>query len=198
MPFNTGYYESEELCEMGFAHVGENVQIARNCTIVGLANITLHDHVRIDAMCSIIATGPTEFGGRNHIGAFCHLVGRGGLYFGKYAGLSQRVSIYTASDDYGGDCLTNPTVPGRYTRSTVAPVRLERHVILGSGTVVLPGVTIGEGASIGALSLVSKSLDPWQVYSGVPARRLKERSRNLLVLEAQLEAEEQSGSPMMA
>lgn len=187
-PFHTGFYDTDALRQMGFAKVGENVQIARSCTIVGLQNITLGDHVRIDAMCSIIATGPIQFGGYNHIGAFCHLVGRGGLDIQRFAGLSQRVSIYTASDDYGGQFLTNPTVPDEFTNCTVAPVTLSRHVIIGSGAVVLPGATIGEGASVGALSLVAKSLEPWGVYSGVPARRLKERSRNLLLLEAQLEA----------
>lgn len=192
-PFNAGFYGSDDLRQMGFAHVGDHVQVARNCTIVGLDNIVLGDHVRIDAMCSIIATGPVAFGGRNHIGAFCHLVGRGGLEFGKYSGLSQRVSIYTASDDYGGRFLTNPTVPAEYTSCTIAPVNLGRHVIIGSGAVVLPGAIIGEGASVGALSLVTKSLDPWHVYSGVPARRLKERSRDLLKLEAQLEAEAPAG-----
>lgn len=188
-PFNAGFYGTEDLRQMGFAKVGEHVQIARNCTIFGLENIVLGDHVRIDAMCSIIATGPVTFEGRNHVGAFCHLVGRGGLTLGKYSGLSQRVSIYTASDDYGGGFLTNPTVPAEYTSCTVAPVRLERHVIIGSGAVVLPGAAIGEGVSVGALSLVTKSLDPWHVYWGVPARRLKARSRDLLALEAQLEAE---------
>lgn len=192
-PFNTDFYGSDDLRQMGFGKVGAHVQVARSCTIVGLSNIVLGDHVRIDAMCSIIATGPVTFEGRNHIGAFCHLVGRGGLELGKYAGLSQRVSIYTASDDYGGGFLTNPTVPEKYTSCTVAPVRLGRHVIIGSGTVVLPGTDIGEGASVGALSLVTKSLDPWHVYSGIPARRLKARSRDLLALEAQLEAEPSSG-----
>jgi acetyltransferase-like isoleucine patch superfamily enzyme len=188
-PFNTGFYDSVDLRKMGFARVGDRVQVAKNCTIVGLQNISFGDHVRIDAMCSIIATGPAVFGGRNHIGAFCHLVSRGGLEIEMFAGLSQRVSIYTASDDYGGEFLTNPTVPEQYTQCAVAPVRIGRHAIIGSGSVILPGVTICEGASVGALSLVTKSLEPWTVYSGTPARRLKERSRNLLALEAQLETD---------
>lgn len=187
--FNKGYYDSAALKDVGFAQVGENVQIAKNCTIVGLENISLGDHIRIDAMCSIIATGPMIFHGRNHIGAFCHLVSRGGLEFGMFSGLSQRVSIYTISDDYGGQFLTNPTVPDRYTSCTVAPVRLGKHVIVGSGAVILPGASIGEGASVGALSLVTKPLDPWGVYTGTPARRVKERVRDLLALEQQLLSE---------
>jgi galactoside O-acetyltransferase len=56
-------------------------------------------------------------------------------------------------------------------------------VLIGSGSVVLPGVTIGEGSAVGALSLVSMSLDEWGVYFGSPAKRIKARSKNLLEME---------------
>jgi galactoside O-acetyltransferase len=56
-------------------------------------------------------------------------------------------------------------------------------VIIGAGAVVLPKLTIGEGVSVGALSLVNKTLKPWGVYFGMPVKRLRERSREMLVLE---------------
>jgi galactoside O-acetyltransferase len=52
--------------------------------------------------------------------------------------------------------------------------------------VILPKLSIGEGSCVGALSLVKKSLDPWGVYFGCPAKRLKDRSRRLLELESEL------------
>jgi galactoside O-acetyltransferase len=48
-PFDTGYYSSAELRAFPFARVGETCLVARNCTIVGLPNITLGDDVRIDS-----------------------------------------------------------------------------------------------------------------------------------------------------
>jgi len=57
-----------------------------------------------------------------------------------------------------------------------------RYAILGTGTIVLPGVTIGEGVSAGAGSVFTTSADPWGIYVGAPARRAKERSRDLLQL----------------
>ena len=74
-----------------------------------------------------------------------------------------------------------------------APVSLGRHVIVGSGSVILPGVVVGEGSSVGALSLVTKSLEPWGVFFGAPVRRLKSRSQRLLALEESLRAEASPG-----
>jgi galactoside O-acetyltransferase len=103
--------------------------------------------------------------------------------------LSHGVKLYTKSDDYSGGFLTNPTVPARYKKLTSGTVTLGRHVIVGAGTVILPHVTVGDGASVGAMSLVTKTLDPWGIYFGCPVKRLKDRSKQLLTLEAQLLAE---------
>jgi galactoside O-acetyltransferase len=60
---------------------------------------------------------------------------------------------------------------------------LGRHVIVGSGTVILPGSRLEEGVAVGALSLVTKDCLAFGVYAGNPAKRIKERKRDLLVLE---------------
>ncbi|MNE53086.1 dTDP-4-amino-4,6-dideoxy-D-glucose acyltransferase [compost metagenome] len=62
-------------------------------------------------------------------------------------------------------------------------MHLQRHVIVGASAVIFPGVIVAQGCSIGAMSLVTKSTDPWGIYTGVPARRVKERSQALLALE---------------
>lgn len=100
-----------------------------------------------------------------------------------FSGLSQGVRIYSGTDDYTGKSLTNPTVPNKYLKIKIAPVLLGKHVIVGSSSVILPGVTIGDGSSVGALSLVTKSLDEWGVYFGAPAKKLKVRSKDMLKLE---------------
>lgn len=81
--------------------------------------------------------------------------------------------------------MTNPTVPSQFTGVTHADVFLGRHVIVGSGSVILPGVTIEEGAAIGALTLVNKNCEAFGIYMGNPARRISERKRDLLELEKQ-------------
>ena len=195
-PFDPGYYTEHDLQDAGFKALGHNVRIAKNCTIIGLENIEIGNNVRIDGYCSLIAAGGSlRLGSYIHIGGYCFLSAGDGIELQDFSGLSQGVRVYTRTDDYSGSHLTNPTVPARYTGVSHGAVTLGRHVIVGTGTVILPKVTIGEGSSVGALSLVMKNLAPWGVYFGIPAKRLKDRSKVLLNLEQQLIAESESQIP---
>ena len=179
--FNPGYATTEELRSLNFSHVGDNVMIARNCTLIGLENIHIDDNVRIDGYTTISAArGHCRIGRNIHIGGTSHLACTGGVVLSDFVNLSQGVRIYTVSDDYSGAAMTNPTVPQQFTNVTVSPVSLGKHVIIGSGSVVLPGTNLGEGVAVGALSLVNRSLDPWGIYAGSPVRRLKPRRKDLL------------------
>ena len=179
--FNPGYATTDELRSFNFSHVGDNVMIARNCTLIGLENIHIDDNVRIDGYTTISAASGHCCIGRNiHIGGTSHLACSGGIELADFVNLSQGVRIYTVSDDYSGSAMTNPTVPKQFTNVSVAPVTLGKHVIVGSGSVVLPGSELGEGVAVGALSLVNRSLDPWGVYGGIPVRLIKARSKDLL------------------
>lgn len=183
--FDSGYYSETELRGLGFRALGKNVRIAANNTIVGLENISIGNNVRIDGYCTLLAAGEggLEIGSHVHIGGYCYLSAGDGIRLEDFSGISQGVRIYSSTDDYGGRHLTNPTVPEKYTGVTRGRVVLGRHVIIGSGSVILPGVNIGEGSAVGALSLVMKSLEPWGLYFGCPAKRLKGRSKQLLELE---------------
>ncbi len=187
-PFDPGYFNEQELACAGFKSLGRNIQIAKNCTIIGLENIELGDNVRIDGYCTIIAAGQgwVRLGSFIHIGAYCLLSGGDGIQMHDFSGISQGVRLYSRTDDYTGEYMTNPMVPAKYTGVKHGTVTLGRHCIIGSGTIVLPDLTIGEGSSVGALSLVTKSLDPWGVYFGCPAKRLKDRSQHLLRFEEEL------------
>ncbi|TPG12982.1 acyltransferase [Sphingomonas koreensis] len=169
---------------MGFKSIGENVSISTDCIIIGLGNISIGDHTRIDSGTAIFANGADITIGCNvHISGGCHLAGRGGITMEDFSGLSQGVRIFSASDDYSGAYMTNPTVPEEFTNATIEPVVLGRHVIVGAGSVILPGCSIGEGSAVGALALVAKPLAQWGIYAGNPARLVRERSRDLLAHE---------------
>jgi acetyltransferase-like isoleucine patch superfamily enzyme len=188
--FYWGQYAEDYLRKAGFKAVGTNATIEKNCTIVGPENISIGSNVRVDGYCTIVvSSGYLNIGSFVHIGSYCHLSAGEGIVFEDFSGLSQGVRIYSRTDDYGGTTLTNPTVPEKYLGIVKGTVVLRRHVIIGSGTVIMPGVEIGEGCSVGALSFVNKSLDPWGIYAGCPARRIRDRSKKLLELESQLLAE---------
>ena len=112
--------------------------------------------------------------------------GEDGILLRDYVGISSRSAVYAASDDYSGHFMTNPTVPEKYRHIISKTVYMEKHVLIGTGCTVLPGVMIGEGTSVGSMSLVNKSLDAWGIYVGVPCRRMKERSKDLLLLEKRM------------
>ncbi len=186
-PFDPGFYHSEELRSFGFAHVGENVRVAKNCVIIGLPNIELGDDSRIDAgTCIFATTGRLRLLGANHIGGQNHFAVAADLTFGDFSGTSQGVRIYTSTDDYTGKWMAGPCVPPELRRPKTAPITIGRHCIVGSGSVILPGCDFADGAAVGALSLVTKPLEEWTMNHGNPAKRIGRRSRRVLTLELAL------------
>ena len=177
----------EALEAVGFAAVGDNVQISDRASFYGASRIHLGSNVRIDDFCVLSAgIGGICIGNNIHIAVYSSLIGAGRITLSDFCNLSSRVSIYSSSDDYSGASMTNPTIPTEYTSVTHADVFCGKHVIVGSGSVILPGVILAEGVAIGALSLVNRDCDSFGIYAGNPARRVKERKRDLLELEQKL------------
>ena len=170
--------------KMGFCSVGEGVVISDKASFYNCANISIGNNVRIDDFCVLSAgVGGITIGNHIHIAVFSSLIGAGKITLSDYCNISSRVAIYSSSDDYSGSFMTNPMIPGRYTSVTHADVYLGKHVIVGSGSVILPGITIEDGVAVGSLSLISNNCQPFGIYAGSPAKFLKERKKDLLELE---------------
>ena len=178
------YYSEEELQSIGFKSVGRAVNISKLTSIYSPSSISIGDNVRIDDFC--ILSGKIVLGSYVHIAAYCGLYGKYGIAMRDFSGLSSRVSIYSGTDDYSGRYLTNPTVPEEYKNTYGGEVILDKHVIIGAGSVILPMVTIGEGTAVGSLSLVVKSLEPWKIYGGIPCKLIKDRDKGLIEWEKEL------------
>ena len=180
----SAYYSDEELQNIGLRSVGKNVLISRKSSLYGREHISLGDHVRIDDFC--ILSGRIEIGRYVHISAFCALYGAHGIVMKDFSGLSANSIIYSASDDFSGEFMIGATVPRELTNVTGGTVVLEKHVQVGAGCIILPNVTLEEGVTVGAMSLVTKSLPSWTINIGIPAHFHKNRSRNLLELSKNL------------
>lgn len=177
----------DQLLRMGFKSVGENVNISDKASFYRTDKIIIGDNVRIDDFSVLSAgQGGIEIGSYIHIAVYCSLIGAAKITLKDYSNLSSKVAIYSSSDDYSGEYMTNPMVPEEFTNVHHGDVSIGKHVVLGCGAVVLPGVTIGDGAAIGALSLVNKSCFGFFVYAGVPVKIIKPRSKNLISLEHKL------------
>lgn len=175
---------TEQIRKIGFASVGSGVEISACASFYGASRIKIGNNVRIDDFCLISAgSGGVLIGNFIHIAAYTSLIGAGKIVLEDFCNLSSRVSIYSSSDDYSGASLTNPTVDEEFKNVIHAPVYIGRHVIIGCGSVVLPGVMLEDGAAVGALSLINKNCDAFGIYAGCPARKVKERKRDLLGLE---------------
>jgi len=176
------FYSKKELVEIGFRSIGENVLISKKVSIYGASKITIKNNVRIDDF--VILSGKIEIGNFIHVAAYSALfAGDEGIFLKDFSNISSRVSIYAISDDFSGLSLTNPMVSDDYKQLEKGRVMIDRHVVIGASSIVLPNVVIGEGVAIGSMSLINEPLDSWGVYIGVPARRIKERSKRLLQLE---------------
>ena len=93
-----------------------------------------------------------------------------------FSGVSHGARIFTGSEDFKDWGFGNPTVPIKFRNVTRKPVRISKFCIVGANSVVLPGVTIGEGAMVGANSVVTKDLKPWGIYIG--NKRIAERNKD--------------------
>lgn len=179
---NNRYYTREELEGMKFRKLGRDVLISRTSRLYSPEYISIGDLSLVDDFC--ILSGNVDIGRNVHLAHGCHVIaGREGISMGDFSGFAYGVTVFAQSDDYGGGALTNPTVPMKFRKIMRARVEIGRHAIVGAGSIIFPGVLLGEGSSIGSLSMVTKSTEPWGVYFGIPAKRIKARNRKLLDLE---------------
>jgi len=177
-----------QLQALGLKSFGDNVLISDKASIHGASNIEIGSNVRVDDFTVLSAgVGGIKIGNYVHIATQASLIGEGTITLDDFTGVSSKVSIFSSSDDYLGYGMNNPMVPNQFKRVTTKKVHLKKHVLIGANTVILPGCILGEGVSVGALSVVSSSLDSWYLYSGNPAKPKVRRSKKLLEKEIEFQ-----------
>ena len=178
------YYTQEQLQHLGFKHIGKNVKISDKASIYNYEQIEIGNNSRIDDFCVI--SGKIVIGRNVHIAPFCLVAGgEKGIIFEDFSGLAYQVQVFTQSDDYSGRTLTNPTIPDKFKKESKKEIIIGKHSIVGTGSIIMPGVTLAEGTSVGALSLVRKKTEEWSIYLGNPAKKIMSRKKDLLNLEKQ-------------
>ena len=176
----SSFYSEIELKDLGLRSFGKNVLISKKCSIYAPEKISVGDNVRIDDFC--ILSGNVTLGSNVHISAYSALYGAEGIEFKDNSGCSARTTIYSAMDDFSGDYLIGPIHPEDLTHVTGGKVTIGQFVQLGAHCLVFPNVTIHDGSVVGALSLVTKDIPEWSIYVGIPAKKLRDRSKGLLQL----------------
>lgn len=176
------YYTQKQLKQLGFKSIGKNVKISDKASIYNHNKIEIGDNSRIDDFC--VLSGKIQIGRNVHITPICLIAGgEKGIVFEDFTTIAYGVQVFTQSDDYSGKTMANSTVPKEYKNEFMQEVVLKRYSIVGAGSIIMPGVILAEGTSIGAMSLVLESTEPWGIYIGSPIKRLKDRKKDLLELE---------------
>jgi acetyltransferase-like isoleucine patch superfamily enzyme len=187
----SGFLTRAELLELGLGAVGEGVSIDASAVFYGAERISLGSHVRIDAGAVLSAgEGGIAVGDHVHISVRVFMTGAAKIELRSFTGVSAGTAIFSSNDDYSGGWLTGPTIPDDLRNVTNAPVVLGEHTIVGAGCVILPGVTIGQGAAVGALTCVRRDVEPFTIVAGPRGEVIGKRDRKLLELEGELRRRE--------
>lgn len=116
-----------------------------------------------------IRKGIIVIGNNVIIGENALLDGRSGLYIGNNVNVSSNVSIYSLQHDYNSPLF----------EAVGAAVTIKDNAWISANSVVLPGITVHEGAVVGAMSLVNKDVPAYTLVGGVPFKVIKERNQDI-------------------
>jgi len=172
------FYTEEELSLLGIKY-GKHVLISRYARFYHPETIQIGNHVRIDDFCILSSKNTITIDDYVHLSAGVYIYGSAGIHIHSYCNISASVKIFTETDTFDGTCRIGPTVPMEHRKVKSMFMNIEKHSVIGAGSVVMP-CTIGEGVAIGANSFVNKDCEPWTIYAGTPIKKIKERSKDLL------------------
>jgi galactoside O-acetyltransferase len=165
----------EELKSIGFASYGADVKISRNAKFYNPNYLHIGSNVRIDDFSIISVSASSSVGSWVHIGAHAFLSCSEGFEIGENSTLSPRVSVFGQSDDFTGLYLTHPDAAPEKRNLTTSRIIVKDSVVVGTGSILLPGAVLESGVAVGALSLIDSATEPWSIYVGIPAKLLKMR-----------------------
>ena len=119
--------------------------------------------------CKFFHVGKIIIGNNCTINFGCYLDNRRGIYIGNNVGIAHNSKIYTLGHDFNDSSFNTKG----------APVIIEDNVFIFSNALIMPGVTIGEGAIVLSGSVITKNVEPWSVVGGNPAKKIRERNREI-------------------
>lgn len=142
----------------------KTVKIFDEAKIIGKENIDFGKYIIIDDFTFIYAKEKITIGNYVHIGSYTSITGGGEVVFDDFVAIASGCRFLTASDDFTDGGFGNPTIDNKFRNIKMGNIKMEKFSIIGANSIVFPNVTIGEGASIGAGSVVTRDIKPWAIY----------------------------------
>jgi acetyltransferase-like isoleucine patch superfamily enzyme len=163
----------------GFLCYGEDVIISDQSIIKHPHLCRIGSHVAID---NVTFSTAVEIGDYIHVAPYvCTIGGKNStVILEDFSFVAAGTKIVAGSDDYTGLGLVSPVVPMEFRQVTFSSVTFKKFSGCGVNCTILPGVTLGEGAILGANSLAIIDLEPWTIYVGSPARPIKVRKKETI------------------
>jgi acetyltransferase-like isoleucine patch superfamily enzyme len=175
------FFDPKEL-----AHTGVNVIIGKTVRLRKPALVSVGDYSILDDFTYVSCA--LTIGRFTHVGANSVIIGgRAHVRIGSFVNIAPGCRLIAASNDFVAGGLVGPAIPPEYAdESVVSDIHLGDHVLLGTNTVILPGVQMPEGVSTGAMTLISPKmkLEPWTLYVGAPACAFRKRDSALILSQA--------------
>ncbi len=152
-----------------FKEIGTNVIIEEGVMVFHPENIVLGKDIYIghNTILKGYYRNEMQIGDGSWIGQMCFFHSAGGLKIGNNVGIGPCVKIITSEHE------SLAGLPVLHSPIKFAGVIIESDSDIGVGAILLPGVTIGEGAIVGAGSVVIKDVPAFAVVAGVPARLIR-------------------------
>jgi len=176
IPGPTGFFLRRVYYARRLKHMGEGVLIDVGVCIQNPKAVSLGDYTLLSNYVTIEGGNGVTIGKRVHVAAYSLIQGLGTIKIGDYVNISTGSKIYSGTSTYeGGKRMSSPMLPVEQNYVKKGMVMIGKDAFLGVGTIVMPGVTIGEGAIVGAGALVLGDIPPWTIAVGVPAKPVKRR-----------------------
>lgn len=182
-----GYYNVNELKNIGFKKVGDNVLISKKASIYLPESISIGHNVRIDDFCFLV--GDITLGNYIHIAPYSSIHGTGGgsVKVGDFVGISSYSTIYAATDDFSGKFLVGSVIDPAYTNVKHSNIVIEDYCNVALRSILLPGAYLSEGTVISAMSLLAIKTEPWYMYAGIPAKKAMPRKKEMIKMAKEVE-----------
>ena len=164
---------------------GEDVRIFSDALFKRPQLVTIGSHCAIEGY--FVCTTQLEIGSYCHISYAVVVIGGANalLRMGHFSHLAPGARLVCSGDKHMGDGLVSPVVPEKYRDiADNRPIIIGNFATVGTGSVVMPGVTLGDGAVLGANSFANRDIPEWEIWAGSPAKFIKKRKKEIMLANA--------------
>lgn len=157
-------------------YCGEGVVFYPLCKVIRAQNAEIDDYTRILDYTFVDAGKSLKIGKHSMITWQVVIEGGANTYIGDRVFIGPGSKILTSTYKLHG-FYSAEFVPDECHQIEYGDITIHNDAYVGANCTLMPGVTIGEGAVVGANALVNKDLEPWGIYVGSPAKKIGEREK---------------------